>query len=282
MTGKHIVCFSGGEGSALVAIEVKRRYGSADLILLNHDICPRVEDSDVKRFKAQVAEYCGVPVTFANLDDWEHKDQFDVCVEAGAFKVGNGTALCTNRLKTAPFHEWLRETQPDASCCIYYGFGPEEQARIKRRRGIMAIQGYTTDYPLCWKRTILSTSEVGIVPPLGYSVFKHANCVGCLKAGMQHWYIVYCIRPDIWTKALWAEEQIGYSIIKGHSLLSLEPKFAAMEAAGIETTEKVPAATFWASVRRHFKKLEEELNRQTELGGPGHCSQAGVPCECGF
>ena len=93
MTGKHIVCFSGGEGSALAAIEVYRRFGNDNLVLLNHNICGRVEDADIKRFKAEVAAYCGVPITYANHLAWDTKDQFDVVVEAGAFKVGNGTAL---------------------------------------------------------------------------------------------------------------------------------------------------------------------------------------------
>lgn len=39
---KHIVCFSKGHSSALVAIEVVRRFGKENVILLNHDINPKV------------------------------------------------------------------------------------------------------------------------------------------------------------------------------------------------------------------------------------------------
>jgi hypothetical protein len=39
---RHVVCFSGGHSSALVAIEVVRRYGRNGVVLLNHDINPRV------------------------------------------------------------------------------------------------------------------------------------------------------------------------------------------------------------------------------------------------
>lgn len=35
---KHIICYSGGHSSALVAIEVARKYGAGDVVLLNHDI----------------------------------------------------------------------------------------------------------------------------------------------------------------------------------------------------------------------------------------------------
>ena len=54
---KHIVCFSGGHSSALVAIEVVRKYGKGSVILLNHDINSNVESKDIKRFKKEVAQY---------------------------------------------------------------------------------------------------------------------------------------------------------------------------------------------------------------------------------
>lgn len=34
---KHIVCFSGGHSSAIAAVEVVRKFGAEDTILLNHD-----------------------------------------------------------------------------------------------------------------------------------------------------------------------------------------------------------------------------------------------------
>lgn len=86
----HVVCYSGGHSSALVAVEVVRRFGPGDVILLNHDINPLVEDSDIKRFKREVAEHLGLPITYANHPDIESKDQFGVVVDAKAFKVGNG------------------------------------------------------------------------------------------------------------------------------------------------------------------------------------------------
>ena len=49
----HIVCLSGGESSAIVAIEVCRKFGIDDVVLLNHDISSKVEDADVKRFKTK-------------------------------------------------------------------------------------------------------------------------------------------------------------------------------------------------------------------------------------
>lgn len=266
---KHIVCYSGGHSSALVAIEVARKHGTDDLILLNHDINPRVEEQDIKRFKQEVADYLGVPITYANHPEWETKDQFDVVVDAGAFKVGNGTALCTHRLKTQPFERWLKENVPEKDCVIYYGFDDNEMARVARRKQILGIQGYASDYPLAlWEyRTITSTKDVGIEPPNTYGKFKHANCTGCLKAGKQHWYLVYLYRPDLWVKAKEAEEEIGYSILQEGEMQSLESLFQRMKDAGIETTEHEDPRTFFARVR---KTLAIQIKSELDL----------KPCEC--
>lgn len=99
----HLICYSGGHSSALVAIETVRKFGRGRVMLVNHDMHVEVEDPDVKRFKREVAGYLGLPITFVNYKD-ASMDQFDVCVEAKAFKVDSGPELCTNRLK--PPHSW--------------------------------------------------------------------------------------------------------------------------------------------------------------------------------
>ena len=273
MSAAHIVCFSGGHSSALVAIEVVRRHGRDGVVLLNHDINPRVEDADVKRFKREVADYLGLPVTQADhprVDEW---DQFDVVEHARAFKVRNGQELCTSRLKTEPFAAWLAQHAPPGSCTIYYGFDANEEHRIRRRASIMAAQGYATDYPLAlWRdRTIASTREIGIEPPLTYSTFKHANCIGCLKAGWQHWFAVYATRRDVWERAKLAEDRIGHSIHRDATIAEREGEFAAMLAAGVVPTEHVPSQTFWSEARKAVRSLPV-------LAEEGRA----VPCECVF
>jgi hypothetical protein len=269
MVTQHIVCYSGGHSSALVAIEVVRKYGRDDVVLLNHDIHPNVEDADVKRFKREVADYLGLPITYANHPHWDSMDQFDVVMQAKAFKVGMGTALCTHRLKTEPFMRWLGKNVPDPEqTVIYYGFDASEGVRIQRRTGIMGAQGYKTAYPLAtWPRTISSTEEIGIRPPLTYGAWKHANCTGCLKGGKQHWYTVYCLRPDIFEKAKLAEETIDYSIIADTTLEELEPMFAKMKAAGVEPTEKTNSRRFWIDAK---KRLTLAVDEEVEA----------IPCEC--
>lgn len=268
---QHIVCFSGGHSSALVAIEVARRYGTANLILLNHDINVRVEDGDIKRFKSEVAAYIGVPVTQANMPGWDEMDQFDVSVKEQAFKIGAGQVICTSRLKTEPFHAWLKANATPDGCVIYYGFDATEQDRITRRVGVMAQGGWRTDYPLAtWPRTIRSTREVGIEPPLTYGVFKHANCTGCIKGGLQHWYAVFCTRPDIWAKAKWAEAEIDHTIHKEQSLQDLEPLFRRMRCEGVEPDDRSPQQTWWANVKRRIAQPGFDFDGSAK------------PCECTF
>jgi hypothetical protein len=283
---KHIVCYSGGHSSALVAIEVVRRFGASDIVLLNHDISPRVEDADIKRFKVEVAEYLGVKITFANHPRWKEWDQFDVCEDAQAFKVGRGPALCTHRLKTEPFDRWLDEHAPISEwdddgilvppdVVIYYGFDKNETARIQRRSSILGERGYRTAYPLAtWERTIKSTREVNIEPPATYSVFKHANCVGCLKAKKQHWYAVFCTRPDIWQRAREAEESIGYTIQPVDSIDDMEPMFRRMKCAGIEPTEHINPSRFWIDAKRKIRSSQMDLFSADQSDDR--------PCECVF
>lgn len=268
---KHIICHSGGESSARVAIEVVRKLGKDDVILLNHDIPGHVEDADIKRFKREVADYLGLPITYANHKD-PTADQFDVCVKAKAFKVDGGYELCTSRLKTEPFMKYLAAHHAEKNCVIYYGFDLSEKKRIQRRSSFLGAEGYRTDFPLAlWPNlTIRSIREIGIEPPNTYGVFIHANCVGCLKAGVQHWYVVYCTRPDIWAKAKWAEEEIGYAIHHTEDgplyLEDLEQKFEVMRLAGIPATERISHQKFWGGAN----KIVKIAVQQGSL----------MPCEC--
>lgn len=263
---KKIVCFSGGHSSALEAIETARKYGTEGMILLNHDISPHVEHKDIKRFKQEVAEHIGLPVTYANMPGWETTPPLAVAVANKAFKAFTRPAFCTSRLKTEPFYKWLEENGAPGDWVIY-GFDAEETGRMNRRSDIMNAMGYKAVFPLAdWQRTIWATEEVGIARPSTYATYKHANCIGCLKAGKQHWYCVYCLRPDIWEEAKAAEAEIGYSIIKGIYLKELESEFQKMrDTLHIIPTDKTNSARFWKQVREAMP--EEQLE---------------IPCDCSF
>lgn len=275
---KHIVCYSGGHSSAVVAIEVVRKFGKDNVVLLNHDINAEVENEDIKRFKQEVSSYLGVPITYANHKEFDTKDQFDVCVDKKAFKVSHDSVMCTYNLKTKPFTEYLQENFPRTQACkevlddctVYYGFDANELHRVQRRVGILLSLGYKSDYPLAlWKdRTIYSTLEIGIAPPNTYGVWKHANCTGCIKAGKQHWFLVYKHRKDLFDKAKCAEDTIGYSIMKSQYLEEVEQEFELLISNGVDTTEHEDARTFAARCRKLIKTIDID--------------EAAKPCECTF
>lgn len=267
---KYIVCYSGGHSSGLVAIEAVRKYGKDNVILLNHDISSKVEHEDIKRFKREVADYIGVPITPCNMDDFEEMTPLKIAKELDGFQFAPGQALCTYNLKTKPFHNWLQTNypasfdNPNKNVTILYGFDMNEKNRIQRRSNILATKGYYSDFPLAlWDRTIWNTEEIGIQRPITYEIFKHANCIGCLKAGRQHWYVVFCLYPEIFNEAVDAELLIGHSIIKGIYLEELLPKYQMMKDKGIVPTDKINASKFWANVRKELQDDEENL-----------------PCEC--
>lgn len=283
---KHIICFSGGHASAIVGIECVRKFGKENVILLNHDINPKKEDADVKRFKREVADYLQIPITYANINGITNPDelpnQFELCIKHKAFTTPSGDALCTSRLKTEPFFAWLAFNFPTYStlfdqkkeCIIYYGFDKTELLRVQRRTGILGAMGYKSDYPLFfWKdRTIKSTTEIGIAPPLTYDHYEHANCKGCLKASLLHWYVTYVHEYDIYLEAIFAEEEIDFTIhtvIRNGvkipiSLTELAPIFAQMKTDGIPATEHQSKFKFANLIRKY--QLTECNN--------------GLSCEC--
>lgn len=301
---KHIVCYSGGHSSGLVAIEVVRKYGKENVILLNHNINPRFENKDIKRFKKEVADYLGLEITYANCNNElipeKIKNQFEVCIEKGTFvNPANRQILCTFVLKTEPFYKYLETAAKEFEYIIYYGFDKDEPQRVDRRKTILNDMGYDSDYPLAlwgdgsfdvlkswyeskeinfesvcitenfinkdhYKRTIENTEEIGIARPNTYSKWKHANCIGCLKAGQQHWYVVYCNDYKVFQMGKDAEEIIGHSFSNQGYLKDLEPKFKRMKEIGIPDNENIPSHKFWKSAKHYLKQSTQDL----------------FPCEC--
>ena len=270
---KHVVLFSGGHASALTAIEAVRKYGKESVILLNHDISSKVEHEDIKRFKKEVADYLGIPITYASAEGFDELTPLSVCRKMGTFTGGGARnkTICTYYLKTKPFAKWLEDNYPVAKGDVrddvefLYGFHRDETARIQRRTGIMLAMGYRTDYPLIWQnRTIEAVEEIGISRPRTYNVFKHANCTGCLKAGKGSWYATYCLRRDIFNEAVEVEKEIGFSIFPDMFLEEMIPLFESMRNMGICPNENVNPQAFWAEVHKYM---------------PGQMA-IDVPCEC--
>lgn len=260
---KFVVCYSGGHASAICAINAVLRYGKENVILLNHDINPNRESRDIKRFKKEVAQFLGMEITYANHERWDSITPVSVCRELGGWKFNNSPILCTYHLKTLPFYKWIDRNDPERLHTYIYGFdkSKKEIARMNRRIGMMAAIGCKTDYPLItWGDLEIKTTEsIGIQRPNNYDNFIHANCQGCLKAGWQHWYIIYVHRPDIWNEAKEGEHEIGYAIHKDSNtsepvyLADREKLFERMRQVGVPTTEHISSHLFWATAKKWIK-----------------------------
>lgn len=309
---KYVICYSGGQSSSECALSVAKKYGAENVILLNHDINPKIEQACTKKLKSDVAEYLELEVTYANHKDWSIATPVSVCVDAGAWKVGSGQILCTNRLKTDPFVKWMKENDPNKENVYVYGFDKSEPSRVNRRSQIMGSMGYKTLFPMLWDDSeIVRLGDVGIEHRKAfaadrlmeaaitkttnpdwasvydknndlvsiYEVFNHSNCMGCLKAGWQHWYIIYCLFPHIWDEAKVGEGVIGYAIHKDADgpvyLEDKEEMFEKMKAAGVESTEKIPFQRFWADAKKAVKEYEFEIS-QMELFDEGVCLECTV------
>lgn len=113
--------------------------------------------------------------TIANRRNAE-QDQFDVCVEARAFRANNGQELCTSRLKTGLFMKWLSLNVPEKDAVIYYGFDANEQRRIQRRSRIKWSQEEQQwpehiSSPDCWCEPELEYKD----PETGAEVWVHRS-----------------------------------------------------------------------------------------------------------
>lgn len=258
---KYVVCFSGGHSSALAAVETVKKYGRKNTILLNHDISDKVEDADVKRFKKEVAEYLEVPIIYANRENFQIDTPLSLCRQKKLICFGVGNSICTYYLKTEPFKKWLQDNFPvcngqiSQEITLVYGFDKTEPKRVERRNAHLLKMGYLSEYPLAKGNQTYMLQDIrqlGIALPETYMYTKHANCKGCLKAGKQHWYMVYCRWPEIFYEAKETEKIIGHSIIKGSFLSELEPLYEKMKAIGIEANDKEYSATFWSHVKRQI------------------------------
>ena len=266
---KYVICYSGGKSSSECALTAAKKYGAENVVLLNHDINGHVEQECTKQLKKDVADYLGLDITYANHKNWDTATPISVCIDAGAWKVGSGAILCTSRLKTSPFKKWMLANDPECENIYIYGLDSDEPTRITRRSQVMGSMGYKTEYPMTWpKEEIVSLESIGIDPGSVYKTFNHSNCVGCLKAGWQHWYIVYCTRQDIWEEAKYGEDEIGYAIHKDKDgpvyLEDKESLFDAMVAAGVVPTEKIKPQTFWAAAKKAVKQNQVEMSDLAE------------------
>lgn len=226
---KHVIGFSGGLASAVVAKIVAEAYGRENTTLLFHDTKTEPEDND--RFRAEVADHIGISIT----EDSDGRDIWQVFEDNGMLGNGHNT-MCSRILKQKRSLKYLltnhtpdlfRETEP---ATLYIGFTPDEWQRAQRVTARYAEHGIEVRFPLIEQR--ISKDECsqrvekcwGIRKPEMYSWAEHANCVPCVKGKGAYWGLVYENVPEAWERAAKAEEKFQQTIfteVRGQLLPTL-------------------------------------------------------------
>ena len=210
----HVVGFSGGVASA-VAAKIVADANPSNTVLLFHDT--KTEPPDNDRFRAEAAEYIGLPV----VKDSDGRNIWEVFDDCGYLGNGRNTP-CSRILKQERSLAWL---QAHPGSVLYVGFTAEEVGRAQRTWARYQAKEIDVGFPLieaglnkrdCWRRV---TECWGIRPPQMYEWAEHANCVPCVKGKKAYWGLVYLNDRAAWDRAVAAEDEFGHTIFtEGGSL----------------------------------------------------------------
>ena len=236
----HIVMFSGGAASSVVAKMVADEH-PGDTILLHTPT--GAEHPDADRFRRQVAQYVGRPITVeaANKTLWE-------MVEGYKHVPGDGLPYCTDRLKLKPQNRYLnRLEKADTEFIIYLGLGFDEWRRIQKVWARNEAVSRKVKFPLfdakltgedC-KRIIRGEWKICLPEP--YQYLSHNNCIPCYKGGKGHFYKVWKHYPEQFYRAARAEDRAANTVFDGVTLFELAAKWEKEpEQIGIFEQESIP------------------------------------------
>ena len=204
----HIIGFSGGLASAVVAKIIIDKFGSNNTILLFHDT--KTEPEDNCRFRLEISNYLGVPIT----DNSDGRNIWEVFIDEGMLCNGRNT-MCSRILKQERSMRFMLSHQP---AILYIGFTCEEWRRAQYMFARYSAKNVEVKFPLieqkitkdecrhrvenCWK----------IKPPQMYKWANHANCIPCVKGKKAYWGLIYMYEKQAWDKAVATEKAFGHTI----------------------------------------------------------------------
>lgn len=204
---KHVIGFSGGIASAVMAKMVADEYQDAT-VLLYHSTNTEPEDND--RFRNEVADYIGIPIT----EDSDGRDIWQVFNDEKFLGSGRNTP-CSRILKQERSLRYLKKNRP---AILYIGFTLEEHRRAQRTFARYSKYNIEVKFPLISKR--ITKEECmhrvkncwGIKPPSIYSWAEHANCIPCVKGKKAYWGLIYIYERTAWEKASKTEKNFRQKI----------------------------------------------------------------------
>ena len=240
---KHIVLFSGGAASSYVAWLVAQEQKREDVILLHTPTYAEHPDAD--RFRKQVSEYIGIPITESaeGRSMWEMIDDYKAL-------PSQFMPFCTQRLKQAQSEKFYKTLKDDF--VLYLGYGPDEWRRVQKQTARFATIGRKAIYPL-FERKITNDEVKRIIKeewkiclPEPYKYLKHNNCLPCFKGGKSHFYKVWKYYPSEYWKAVEMENKLGHTVFKDKSLTELAEewehnlKFEESQLSMLDQDDNIP------------------------------------------
>jgi hypothetical protein len=216
---KHVVKFSGGAASAVVAKIVIDEQGHDDVILLYCDT--KSEHPDADRFRLQVCDYLRHEMTVVSdgRDIWQLIDD-EHCLPS------HFIPFCTRILKAEPSDKFLKSINEEF--IEYLGFTMDEIRRVQRAYARAASEGKHIAFSLL-ERGISSDEckriireEWRICLPEPYKFLKHNNCIPCFKGGKRYWIEVAKHYPEQFEMACKKEEKIGFPVFHDMTLRELK------------------------------------------------------------
>lgn len=210
MNGRILVWFSCGAASAVAAKVAVDAYGKRrEVVVMNVDM-DKDEHPDNKRFLGDVEKWIGQPIIRVKSE--EYTDIHDVFLKE-RYIAGVMGAACTLRLKRNVCAQYQREDDE-----IVLGMTADEVQRIvdvtarnpkTKYLWLLQMAGITKDD--CYS----VVQSAGLVLPEMYRLgFTHANCLGCVKAGMWHWNRIRKLFPERFKRMAETERDVGHAVLK--------------------------------------------------------------------
>lgn len=222
---KHIVMFSGGAASSVVAKMVVTKYPN-DTILLHTPT--GAEHPDADRFREQVAKFIGLPITVekASKTLWE-------LAESRKHIPNDSLPYCTSELKLAPQDRFLKRLEKQGQDFIQYlGLGVDEWGRMQKVWARNQQKERKVEFPLLDARLTgddcqrIIKDQWKICLPQPYMYLSHNNCIPCYKGGKAHWYKVWKYYRAEFDRAATAERSASNTVFNGVNLDELSEKWA--------------------------------------------------------
>jgi hypothetical protein len=208
----HVVQFSGGAASAYVAWLVANEMGRKNTVLLFHNT--KAEHPDAARFRLQVSEFVGVPITEVS----DGRDLWEVIADNHCLP-SNRIPFCTRILKAEPAQKYYKTLKDQGiDFVLYNGLGMEEWRRVQRSIARSIQDGHKLRCLLMErdisdkevKRAIRDDWKICLPEP--YKHLSHNNCIPCFKAGKLHFEKVARNYPAEFEKACQVEDTLGQTV----------------------------------------------------------------------